>query len=639
MLRRNIKIAVIALASFLVLSAFKGNKVYNYLETKQTDKSKVSYLTKAYKDFDEKNIKNVLINVFNYTEQDAQAYAAAIVKDGSAEYKDLMKKGFKTIAEGTKYQKHIKAVMYKDGYVFAHNDMVADVLAQNIDRRGILSKKGFEKIYNKLNAKDTFKVSVTKDGLVKTSGVDAEANVFMGSMIWYSDTLWVTNNLLKYVKPEVSSKAYYTLAKIYLTQKDMFEKIAKDPAVYHNGGKLDGIAHLFQGDSLEIDANFNRRRLESHGMALWRFSQAIADGVYYKQSYGFPSADIKEAKFDDVLQSIAYLAKYFDAIKFYDGKTKQNGNWEEVPFEKSMWDATAITRGYEALCDLLFNEKYNNNKDIQQVRAALNAHLKEVFGTEVSKEYIDNLIAKGWAAVRSYYPAENALRERDASSVFTAAYAKLDDNPKEDIKKRLNLLDLTAAKLLKQFAMQRYPGDSYLSTNFNFMSAISNYGKVMLPNASDIRFGSADTSEEGYYELRNSLLLEGYEAQWLLPVPMGAIACSRMLEEATAYYKQNPNDEEMKGLIKRIWETENKYIIYTLAGITPAQDYITANGFEGQKWTFPEAFEAVTIATKGQNSFGFIVGAHTPLAWTVANAKESFVRFEKDLKTIESLGL
>lgn len=532
------------------------------------------------------------------------------------------------LVSGTAQANQVAHLALKDGRSLAvNNETIAQKLRADYLPGAAFSRHGFQELFDTLKAKGTFAVSVDDKGLAVTSGVEAHVNAQMSVMRWCSDTVWITRELLAVEKPEACPKALVSLAKVYLSQEDMFKRIILDPSPYHRGGKLDGIAHIFDGATFKLNEDFNRRRLEGHGLALKAFADAIKEGLVDGRPSGFQPSMLKGDDFKRVLDAMAYLADYFNAIRYYDSHTRTTGNWEEMPFERSMWDTTAVTLAFESVQDLLINPAYDANTQVQAVRAELRQR-STLLGSPAAMQ---GLIQRGWEAVRAYYPCENASRAFDASAVWTAAFAKLDADPLEDVRKRATLLRLSAETLLGEFGMRRYNGDSYLSTNYEHMSLFDNQGRLHLPGASKGGFEANDVSDEASFAARGALLVKGQEAQWVLPVPVMAVAYSRLLNQVLDLQKTQGENHELKAILLELWNNENYFIARTFAAVTP-ESYVKSNGRKGAPWALPEAYESITRlqGSRFEDRYGFMVGANTPLTWTVANAFDAFQRFGQD---------
>jgi hypothetical protein len=535
----------------------------------------------------------------------------------------------RTLLHGTDYQGRVTHLQVEGGRGLAvNNPALAERLKADLGPTGELSRRGFAEMLTLLKDQGTFAVQVDEKGLARTSGVGSDANAKMADMRWITDTVWVTRELLAKTDPAVCPRALFTLARVYVSQKSAFERFVRDPALYHRGGKLDGIAHVFDGATLELDTDMNRRRLESHGLALEAFSDSIKEGLVDRLPSGFPPSSLRGDDLDRVLSSVAYLADYLSAIRFFDPETRTSGNWEEVPFTRSMWDTTAVTLGFESARDLLTNPAYDDDEDIRFVRE----RLRERSAVLSNPAALRTLVDRGWQAVRADDPCENDRRAIDASAAWTAAFAKLDDDPLRDIDRRLSLLRITTEALLGDHGLRRYRGDSYLATNYEHAGCLDKHGRIW-PAARV--FEAQDASEEASFAARGALLVPGLEAQWVLPVPVLAIACSRLLNQALELRRASPANAELDALVHRIWREESFFVARTLAAVTP-EEYVKSDGRRGQPWALPEAYESITIlpGSRFGERYGFVVGANTPLAWTVANAFDAFERFAKDQITM-----
>ena len=113
-----------------------------------------------------------------------------------------------------------------------------------------------------------------------------------------------------------------------------------------------------------------------------------------KKDYGYQSAqDVPK----EVTKSIAYLVRYFDDIDYPNARTA--GNWEEVPFTGgTACDTATIIKALSTFFDLMFNEKYNQNEQIQQVRKNINNEMRNI-GFQCDQPNIQKMI-KSWRFFR-----------------------------------------------------------------------------------------------------------------------------------------------------------------------------------------------------------------------------------------------
>ncbi|MBN1114786.1 MAG: hypothetical protein JXA66_05560 [Oligoflexia bacterium] len=527
-----------------------------------------------------------------------------------------------TIQKASGYNK-IKITLSDGKKLTVNNRAIAGFLKKYFIADNKFSAGGFAKICGYLEKYKTFAPVIDKNGVVVTAGCSEEDNPQMATMQWHSDSVWVADLWLRHFDKTACVRTIYTLAGIYTKQEETLESIISTPERHHRGKKLDGPAHIFNKDTLELDTSFNRRRLEAHGLAFGFFNKSIVSSFSTGKYTDFSATEIYNKKFADILKSISLLCRYFNAIEFYKDTTVTTGNWEEQPFCRSMWDTVSVTRAYESYYELMFNS-YCNNSEIRIIREKITE-----YGGITDKKRIKDLIDKGRDAVSNYYPDENSARARDVSSVFTVAYGWLDTD------QSIELLKLTEDALLSEHGIKRYKNDSYLAPNFWHQETMDKDGVLRIGSDTGKIFVSNDTGE--MLEERQKLLKENFEAQWVLPIPVFVKAYSVIINKLHKQHSQTSDDGEktrLKKLISELWLKENYFMAFTLSCLTPAGKYVTANGSPGQTCTFPEAYEAVTIITEdGRKKLRYIPGAHTSLAWSVANVFEAVKCFKKDLET------
>lgn len=466
----------------------------------------------------------------------------------------------------------------------------------------------FERLFDRARREGVFAVRVDPaTGLVATSGGAEVAE--MAERQWVTDTVR-TGELERRFHPEGWRKAVHTLARFYTnpTEQAAFDRAIADPRTYREGGAVEGVAHIFYPRTLERDpAWFNNKRLESHGLAMRAFVDALRAGELEPR----------------VLQALANLAGYFRAIDYPSAPSA--GNWEETPFPGGLtWDTEAIRSAYAALRDLL-----RERPDVRDRLVAKASWLAD--GAE-----LDRLIAAGQERVRRTYLAESpGHREMDASLVFLAtSTVTLDDDPARDVEKFLTMLETVESALVRERGMIRYAPftftlqdgtqvkspDSYLTLNYNV--AIDPTGKLNLEWKKVLdAFGSQDASEPEVFAARARLSTPQTEAEWFMvsDLARGFVRQATKLREAGV---SRPD------LAERAWAGATRNLNRAYGRLTGPRD-TKANGLPAPAWAVPEAWQYVSTMDGRRAT---LPGVNTPLTWAQVSLHEASVAFLEELR-------
>lgn len=545
---------------------------------------------------------------------------------------------------------------------------------ENVEDLTIFNRKvahSMQKSYNKESLKQmkaflaengVFKFGIDSNtGLPKTSGVSEEENWEMGARVWITDSMHIANDYMRYNDEKTLKNTLKTFATFYSddAQKKIFDDIhsgsrylgkdKKEHNEYYEPKEYDeakhninGIAHVLiaKNGVCEPDKDwFNNKRLESHGLALQTFSKMITAGLRSdnKKSYGYQSAEEVPKK---VTTSIAYLVRYFDDINYPDARTA--GNWEEVPFAGgTACDTAMIIKALSTFSDLMFNQDYDQNEQIQQVRNSIQQEMGKI-GFKCDQQTIGKMINDGYRRMSQAFQdgkfEEHPSRPYDATSLFITNMngIKLAKTPLEDIQKKMLILSQLEDNLVGNYGIMRYKNDSYLNTNYNIATRpnaeISFEWKKQLEE-----FGSTDASTPEAQEEREKLIKgSNHEAQWTFQSQM-SLGYIKLLDELNSAIKDGSvslNDESI-ALAKKLKEKADINLNRALARITdenPSESHqIKANGEASPAWAIPEAYQAVTsINPENQEvETKYTVGINTPLAWGQCGLYKAFYSYEK----------
>ena len=489
-----------------------------------------------------------------------------------------------------------------------------------------------------------------KNGLITTSDIPQGENPEMASRSWVTDTIYA-GLLEKEVNPQAWTKALNTLAKFYTgpVEQQAFDKAIDDPKSYREGGPIEGVAHIFYPATLERDKNwFNNKRLESHGLALGAFMQALSDGYFKKQKDGIANPS------PQLLQAIVNLTAYFVSIDYSSAPSA--GNWEEVPFPGGLtWDTQAINQALEKVLDIMYNQAYDSNKDILRLRKALRCQKHgDIFSR---RSDIEKALQAGRERVRRTYYAESpGNREKDISlALLSSTQVQLNDNLLTSLRHHIDNLKMLESSLVRAHGALRYAPfyltlkdgtkalspDSYLNLNYNI--ACDPQGHVNLAWHDILKeFGSKDASQADIFMARSQLTAPNCEAQWFL---VSDLACAyatqaQIIYDQAAYrakfkHKIRFNRAEQK-LLNECLAGANRNINRAYGRITPEQATIKANGAPAPAWSVPEAWQCVsTLPPNSQKAY--LPGVNTPLTWAEASLWQATNRYLTVLKNLESL--
>ena len=543
----------------------------------------------------------------------------------------------------------IAATKYKpetvkiDGIKYSvHNKSVASLLKGEYDR------ESFSRLMKYLNGKKVFDFTdnprhglvIDKErGIVKICG--ASENWEMSDRAWITDIMRV-GDIQKFKRPETWTNVLNTIGEYYQTQNENFKNLIAHPDLYRNGDAMQGIPHIFMPKTLEPDVNwFNNKRLESHGLALKEFCKGIVDGLVKGKKYGYKSANQIP---NNVLKAVVNLTKYFMAIDYPSAPSA--GNWEEIPLKGGLTsDTEAIRSAFCAYKDLMFNPKYDENPEMQMVRARINNH------NPVNINETTKLIEKGEQRVRKTYLEEApSIRPYDASLVFiTTSDIKLADNVIDDVKKHVEILESLEKHLVRENGIIRYAPfkftlkdgsfakspDSYLT--LNYFTAVDKNGKINLEWKKVLdNFASKDCSDPEMFFARAKLSTPDKEAQWFMVSEMSTgygLQIEKLLYNAKNENREL-NSKEIK-LIKKMRKKQTEYLNRALSRISeehPDKSYqYKANGLSMSPVTLSEAHQYVTDINGKPK---MMQGTNAPLAWALASLYKAL---KQEYKIIDKL--
>jgi hypothetical protein len=551
-----------------------------------------------------------------------------------------------------------------------HNPIIAEKLQDQY------TASSFQTLFDFCKQKGVFNLTIVpSNGLVKTAGTTAAEDSSMGHAHWVSDTLYV-KELVKDIDPALWKKSLAVLAKYYGSEQASFEKIIQEPSLYGKGDGSQGVAHIFDPNTLTRFTDWQvNYRLESHGLALKAFCDDLQENINQTTTI----TPVDKAK----LNAICYLAHYFQALDY--PHIKSCGPWEESPDPNGMTtDIEAVRSGYDSLRTLLFDTRQQSNPKAQQIRSYL--QLKELNLNQKLKVNrpllfqdpapLNQLIQNGENIVRQrlagddssgFLPIEGPSGQKvdSASLLAINSNLKLGSTLQDDVEKHLNRLEAMAhSSLLRDNGMPRYLPyqrsvkeqpiqifDSYLGVNSNLSAWPS--GKLSLdkdaeakalllrryPDAASKMNTPAEDDTYQFYE-RGQLATQGKEAEWFLVSELSlgyGKQLNKLLKELEK--KQQPPSPREKELIDRCLKAETQYLNRAYARITGNQETLNlslkANGEYCPPYKVPEAYQYVS--TRESGPVVAMPGINTPLAWATASLYSASKQYQENLIQLELL--
>lgn len=560
-----------------------------------------------------------------------------------------------------------------------HNAAVANRLQSSY------TPQSFWNLFEFCRQQGVFNVNfIGTHALLKTAGTTAQEDSSMGHAHWVSDTLYA-KNLVRAINPSLWRKSLNTLATYYTSEQPAFERIIREPERYHHGDSTEGVAHIFEPDTLkrftEWAVNY---RLESHGLALQAFCDQFKEDLLTPQP--LQQGDTpgqRQAK----IFAITELAHYFQAIGY--PIMRSCGPWEARPVPNGTTsDIEAVRSGYESLLDLLFNPTYSVNPEMQRLRSDLKQQeqaLLERTGTVTvsalfnSPQLMANLFSAGQQIVMQRMLASNGpqempgLDETDSALMLVAhSTLRLGDTSMSDVRNHLNVLDNLSKKLVRENGAVRYlpftaPSstlkggqnqpvhpvrlfDCYLGPNYNLAA---------MPDGSSIFEDKDELAKNRVLSQNPTLKMRpeeldlmawcsegkaGAEAEWFLVSDLST-GYGKQLEKLTATIKnQNrmPSFEESL-LIEYSLLKETEMLNRAYARITGAHPdgslWLKANGEACPPFKLPEAYQAVsTLKKNGQpGPLKMIPGINTPLTWATASLYSASLQMQHNLNLLTQM--
>jgi Glycosyl hydrolases family 15 len=414
----------------------------------------------------------------------------------------------------------------------------------------------FSDIFNFLQKKKTFYFPILENGLFPAANLKTESEYTGYSNVWVRDNIHIAHAHYINGDYEIAIKNVTTFADYFIKHQSRFEKIILGEKGFDNPMNRPHIR--FNGKTLEeIDEKWSHAQNDALGYFLWFFCKLY-----------------NESKFSTLTpqqnQLLALFVLYFDKIEYW--QDEDNGHWEEA----KKIEASSIGVVVAALTELKTLVQRGNN-------------LIQYKDKIISPMFLNDLIAKGQQSLRQILPAECVQLEKnrpyDAALLFLIFPLNIIQN--ESLENQI--LENVIGHLQGDYGIRRYVGDSYWCADY----------KEKLKQEQR----TIDVSED--MASRDSLLVEGQEAQWCIFDPIISVIYGKK-------YQQTKKNNYL--------QLQTDYFNRSLAQLTPEE-----SPYGGSKC--PELY----YLENGK----YVPNDTTPLLWTQANLWIAFKFMEESLTTIQ----
>jgi hypothetical protein len=552
----------------------------------------------------------------------------------------------------TAYRPQMKAF---GGYeIPVHNAEIARAL------QGRYSPGSFQKLFQLADAHDVFHIAIDEaTGIGKTTEI-AESEDDIMSQMWVTDAIRF-REIQNARYPELRQKALETLARFYRNERGAFDEAYANPAGYRDRNSKVGVHHIFMPGTLTAFPWLLPKRLESHGLALADFSRTIVAGGVQHAPWGIAEPS------DDLLEAIARLVKYFDAIDY--STAPSNGVWEELSAKEGLTSDIALVRdGLVAFKELAFNPDYATVPSIQRARAYFRASPYADLLTDERR--IDALIEQGTRVVRARMtgavPTENPDRNADSGLVFAVSLnTPLSDDPVANARAYLRVLDSLERSLVRPNGMVKYAPfqvltsdgkkhltyDSYLAPNWGLLADGEGHlslHKLRFEETFGYPITHVEPSHEDRFLTRSRYAAPDKPAEWTFVLSEMARAYAVQLGallDAVEVPGHTLTPEE-RALLDTLEAKTTEYVNRSYAQITGTdvngQALIKANGRPARNWAVPEAYQHVSTfrfvkGGSGARETALLPGVNTPLGWSTATLFAVSKLFGDDLGRLHDL--
>ncbi|MES2792914.1 MAG: glycoside hydrolase family 15 protein [Planctomycetota bacterium] len=344
-----------------------------------------------------------------------------------------------------------------------------------------------------LEEQGTFRFPTLQNGLFSASVAIAEEFGYTGyHHVWVRDNVHIAHAHLVIGLPAVAARTAQTLLGWFKLQQPRFAAIINGQADPQEPMLRPHIR--FRGEELEDSLEkWSHAQNDALGYFLWLYCRLINEGV---MEWDATAAEV-----------LPLFPKYWQAIRYWEDA--DSGHWEETRKIEASSIGVAVA-------------------GLREFREVLETPSGDVQTQELLRRLIDDLLAKGQAALQAILPAEcvqsdpTLNRRYDSALLFLIYPTKVvDGNMAEQIAQDVS------QNLLGDYGIRRYLGDSYWCAD---------YKTALAPEAR-----TADFSDD--LAARDKLLRPGLEAQWCIFDPILSIHYGLRYQQT-----RNPQDLEQQVL-------------------------------------------------------------------------------------------
>ncbi|MGK7890947.1 MAG: glycoside hydrolase family 15 protein [Leptolyngbyaceae cyanobacterium] len=379
--------------------------------------------------------------------------------------------------------------------------------------------------------------------------------------VWVRDNIHVAYAHYVVGETDVAVKTAQTLLSYFWRHRDRFDAVIQgtvDPNVVMNRPHI-----RFNGKTLEEnEEKWPQAQNDALGYFLWLYCLLVRDDLIT------PSAE--------AVDTLALFPFYFEAIGYW--QDEDSGHWEESRKVEAS-SIGAVVAGLRALRQVNLKPAFVN-------------HCCQYQGQLVTLPFLDDLIARGEAALDAILPAEciqsepTKNRPYDGALLFLIYPLGVAQGAIAD-----QILDNTLTYLTREVGICRYLGDSFWCADY----------KQKL--AGELR--TADFSDN--MALRDQLLKPGEEAQWCIFDPIVSVIFGQKYEDT-----QQPI-----------------YLKQQIHHLNRALGHITGEDSEFGEFKCPELYHL--------DNNRYTPSDATPLLWTQATLRIALEQMKHSLATDGSL--
>ena len=548
-----------------------------------------------------------------------------------------------------------------------HNAEVAARLSRRYTR------EQFAGLFQLAMTNGVFEIQIDPStGIPETTEITGDEDPIM-KHFWVSDLcqLGAIQDDARYA--DSRPRALQSLATFYQSEAGAFWSAVNRPEPYRRLDSTTGVHHIFT-PALTRFGWLLPKRLESHGLALSELVGAVISGVVRSDSWGLAEPS------SEVLQSIAWLVRYFAAIEYWHAPS--NGVWEELAAPTGLTsDISFVRQALEAVIDLMTNPAYEDK--LGRVREDLSSQLgppgpngepRQPWGALLGdEEALRALARQGEAVVRSRLtrrpPVESEDRLADGEVMADAALAfacsaslTLEQDPIDDVEAYVEVLAFLEQRLMRPNGMIKYEpidlvgsdgsnnrvGDSYLAPDWGLMTngrGQLSFHKETFEDELEMPITMLEPSNADRFITRARYAVPGKEAEWTFVTSELAHAYNVQLGKLLAVLAglaRDPDPREqalLESLVDKTTELMNRSYAQITGGLLDARTMVKANGRTGPSWRVPEAYQHVTtlrIGEDGERETAMMPGVNTPLGWSTAALWRVSQLFAHNLEQLEA---